>query len=434
MNIELDWQFLTQVGVFLAVLLLGWLLGSLVQKLLKQAEMPLSQSRVGQKLPFLVGLLGVLGSAAAPLLAYGLGCLVEHWLAVRPHPVDVLHWLLSFLPVLVVYRVLQAILQRRMPSEQASALNRNLLLPLLLVVLLVHGLGWTDELLAFSIQPGENPAITLRAVLISLLLLYLSVVLARLIRSYLRETFLPRTGINPAISQITSMLVFYGLLSVGLLISLNVLGIDLTALTVVAGGLSVGIGFGLQALFNNFVSGFILLMERSVIPGNFVRVADQVGTVKDIRLRSMLIRTVDDVDMVVPNGKVMEGVVINYSHGEARRRITVRASADLQSDPRLVEQLLLEALQHPLLLPEPAPEVFFSGLTQNALEFELYAYTGTPGQALRVASDIRYRIVELFRQHGVEMPKPPGEVRLDLHGAPVVPPKDLPAKDRANQG
>ena len=84
----------------------------------------------------------------------------------------------------------------------------------------------------------------------------------------------------------------------------------------------------------------------------------------------------------------------------------------------------MDAMQHPLLLTEPAPEVFFSGMTQNALEFDLYAYTGTPGQAQRVASDIRYRIVELFRQHGIEMPLPPREVLVEVKGIPVVHPKD----------
>lgn len=424
MSINLDWLTLMQAGIFLAALLLGWLLVWLLQSGLKRAVPSLSRSFVGRKVTLLPGLIIVLGAATAPLLAYGLGWLALDWLKARQHPSELLSWLLSFLPFVAGYLVIRAFLKLRMPEEQAGVLQRYLLNPLLVVVLFIHGVGWMDELLAFSVQPGENAAITLRALLVSLLLLYLFLVTARLMRTYLRDNFLPRAGVSPALAQISSMLVFYGLLTVGFLISLGMLGIDLTTLTVIAGGLSVGIGFGLQALFNNFVSGFILLMERTVVPGNLVRVADQLGTVKDVRLRSMLIRTVDDVDMVVPNGKVMEGVVINYSRGEARRRVSVRASTALQADPRQVEQLLLDAMQHPLLLAEPAPEVFFSGMTQNALEFDLYAYTGTPGQAQRVASDIRYRIVELFRQHGIEMPLPPREVLVEVKGTPVVHPQD----------
>jgi small-conductance mechanosensitive channel len=422
MKTGLDWHLLAQAGLFLAALLLGWLAGRLVQSGFSRAAARHPASGAGQTPAILSWFFCLVGSLAAPLAAYGMGRLAQGWLARQQLPVELLEWLLSFLPYAAIYLVIRALLQQGMSAEQAKALQRYILDPLLAVVLVIHGLGWMDELMAFSVQPGENPAITLRALLLGLLLLYLTVVVARLIRTHLRDSFLPRAGVSSALSQIISMLIFYVLLTVGFLISLNVLGIDLTALTVILGGLSVGIGFGLQALFNNFVSGFILLLERTVVPGNLVRVADQLGTVQDVRLRSTLIRTVDDLDMVIPNGKVMDGVVINYSHGEPRRRVSVRASAALQSDPRQVEQLLLEAVQHPLVLPEPAPEVFFSGWTQYALEFELYAYTGTPGQAQRVGSDIRYRIVELFQAHGIQIPLPPGDVRVEVHGTPLVKP------------
>jgi small-conductance mechanosensitive channel len=432
MRTGLDWQLLAQAGIFLAALLVGWLAGRLVQGGLNRSEVRHFESGAGHKLTWLPWLFCVLGSLAAPSVAYATGRLAQDWLARRQFPVYGLDWLLSFLPYVAGYLLIRALLQLRMAAEQAQSVQRYLLNPLLVVVLLIHGLGWMDELLAFSVQPGENPAITLRALLLGLLLLYLTVVAARLVRNHLRDHFLPRAGVSPALSQISSMLIFYALLTVGFLISLNVLGIDLTALTVILGGLSVGIGFGLQALFNNFVSGFILLMERTVVPGNLVRVADQLGTVKDVRLRSTLIRTVDDLDMVIPNGKVMDGVVINYSHGEPRRRVSVRASAALRSDARQVEQLLLQAMQHPLVVAEPAPEVYFSGWTPAALEFELYAYTGTPGQAQRVGSDIRYRIVELFEQHGIEMPLPPGDVRVEVHGTPLIQPGAQPEETQAD--
>ena len=403
MNSALDWNILVQVGAFLAAVLLGWLLGSLARRRLSRAANRALGNTVSRNQAFWLGLGSLLGSAGPALLTFGLGLLAQVILNALSYPTSLLHWLLPFLLFVAVYQLTGALVRRQFPLEQASGLDQYLLRPLLAGALVIYALGWLDDLLAVSVQPGQNEPISLRSLLVSGLLFYLFFVAARTIRSYLRDQLLPKAGVNPALAQVSSRLVFYALLTLGLLISLTALGIDLTALTVVAGGLSVGVGLGLQALFNNFVSGFLLMLEHTIVPGDVVRVADQTGTVKDIRLRSMIIRTLDDVDLIIPNGKVLEGPVINYSRGDARRRVAIRVSVAAQSDPRQVEALLLQALLHPLVLIDPAPAVYLSDMKENTLDFDLYAYTSEPDKTLRLGSDLRFRIMELFREHGIEL-------------------------------
>ena len=144
-------------------------------------------------------------------------------------------------------------------------------------------------------------------------------------RRLLGETILPRAGVDPAVNQVVTTFTGYGIVVGGLVLALTVMGVNLTALTVIIGGLSVGLGFGLQELINNFVSGFILLTERSLAPGDVIEVDENIGTVQKIGLRTMLITTPDDVELIIPNGHLLGSTVksftpVSYTHLDVYKR------------------------------------------------------------------------------------------------------------------
>jgi small-conductance mechanosensitive channel len=194
--------------------------------------------------------------------------------------------------------------------------------------------------------------------------------------------------------------------------ALSTIGINLTTLTVVLGGLSVGIGFGLQELINNFISGFVLLFERTISPGDVVEVDDLIGTVEDIGMRSMQVRTIDNIQLIVPNDRFTSNVVTNFTRSDKKIRTPIRVVTSYQDDPHQVQQLILEAAQHPRVLSDPAPGVFLSDFGDRGIQFTLQIWIEEPMRAGIIKSDIRLKIWDLFETNGISIPTPQREVTL----------------------
>jgi small-conductance mechanosensitive channel len=247
----------------------------------------------------------------------------------------------------------------------------------------------------------------LRSLLIGLGVFFLFYFLSRSIRQLLRDDILPRTGIDPSLNQVISTFSGYALVMAGLLLALSLMGIPLSTLTVIAGGLSVGIGFGLQELINNFVSGFILLTERSLTPGDVIEIDDQIGVVGEINLRTIEIRTIDNVQLIVPNGQLLQSTVTSYTRNDKRVRMRVAAATSMEANPhQAIEALLAAAGQQANLLPEPIPEALFTGIGERALEFELWVWVADPLLIPYVNSELLLRVWDAFQERGIELPPP----------------------------
>ncbi len=189
-------------------------------------------------------------------------------------------------------------------------------------------------------------------------------------------------------------------------------GLDVSSLTFVASVLGVGIGFGLQNIANNFVSGILIGLERPVQPGDFVHVGQFSGTVKRIGARSTEIETLERVSILVPNARFLESEVINWSHGDPTSRVHVPVGVAYGTSPALVRSALLEAARrHPQVLSDPRPEVHFLSFGESALEFELLVWTRDPRRQFLLKSDLHFRIEESLRRSGVAVPFP----QRDLH-------------------
>jgi small-conductance mechanosensitive channel len=241
----------------------------------------------------------------------------------------------------------------------------------------------------------------------------LVVLVSRVVRRLLRQRVLARTKLDLGIQYAIARIVSYIVLVLGLLIGLETLGVNLSSLAVIAGALGVGIGFGLQNIVSNFVSGLILLTERPIQIGARVDVGGTMGDVIRIGARSTTIVTNDNITIIVPNSEFISGRVINWSIGDPKVRFRVPVGVSYSSDPHLVEKLLLEvAGANPHVLKVPAPTVRFVEFADSSLNFELRAWSvdmvNRPGA---LHSELNFAIWDTFKQHGIEIPFP----QRDLH-------------------
>ena len=255
--------------------------------------------------------------------------------------------------------------------------------------------------------------VTLWSVLYFLILLFLLFYVTAKIRKWIVYDLLSQSKIDIGIRIAVGTIIRYIVLVIGIIVFLQSAGINLSAITVLAGALGVGIGFGLQNITNNFVSGIIILFERPIKVGDRIQLGDVSGDVVNISMRSTTIVTNDNISIIVPNSDFISSKVINWSHTDRNIRFNFPIGVSYNEDPQEVKKLLLEVVdENKGVLIKPEPDVLFKGFGDSSLDFNLRVWTREYINRPNVLkSQIYYAVFEKFKEHNIEIPFP----QRDLH-------------------
>ncbi|HSX52364.1 MAG TPA: mechanosensitive ion channel domain-containing protein [Cellvibrio sp.] len=261
-----------------------------------------------------------------------------------------------------------------------------------------------SDLLGFTVEVGEI-AISLGNVLVFFIAVLVSVWVARLIRLLLRDQLLSHVSLPRGVGNSIASLSYYAVLLLGFLIALSAAGFKVSQLALVFGALGVGIGFGLQGIVSNFVSGLVLMFERPIQPGDIIEMPGVSGRVRQIGMRATIISTFDGADVVVPNGTLVANNVTNWTLTDSRRRIDLDISVAYGSDLQTLLPLLIStAGAIPGVISEPAPVALLKGYGPSSLDFMVRVWTYDMDGWVKIRSDLYAKILEELGKAGIEIP------------------------------
>jgi small-conductance mechanosensitive channel len=271
-------------------------------------------------------------------------------------------------------------------------------------------LAWGSNTLNTGWTVGEV-AITPASILIFILIIWLSILVSRVITQLLEKDVFTRVTISKGMPNTISMLLKIAFIAGGFFLAAAAAGMELNNLSIVLGAFSVGIGFGLQNIFNNMVSGLILAFERPIKVGDTVQVGTLMGVVKSIGFRSSTIRSFDGAEVIVPNGNLISDSMTNWTRTDYLRRMDIRVGVAYGTDPDKVLGILTEvAEEHRLVRKKPAPSSYFIGFGDSSLDFRLLAWTDIDHR-LTVESELHVSVNKAIADAGIEIPFP----QRDLH-------------------
>ncbi len=272
--------------------------------------------------------------------------------------------------------------------------------------------SYVRDILNFELFKMSESSVTVVSILVFLLLLTIFIGIGIFARRALQRRILKRLKVDSGTSYTLARITQYLIITIGVLVSFNFVGINLSSLTVIFGLLSVGIGFGLQNITSNFISGLIILFERPISVGDRVMVNQIEGDIVEINIRATMVRTVNNILIVVPNSEFVSKDVINYSHGDSTYRLDVNVGVSYSSDLDNVLKALQEvADNNSSVMQNPEPEVFLNEFGDSSWNMQLRTWIPDVKQYPKVRNELNQAIVRTFRKYGVEIPFP----QRDLH-------------------
>ncbi len=405
-----DAQFWWEVGV----LLLAAAGAALVHRVLGQSLVDLSEQNTESNVRYIA--LKTLQRILFPismLMGVVAGrALLEH----EGNPVGLLNLAVPMLLSLASIRIAVYFLRKTFQPGPAVKAWESLIATSVWIVVALHLLGWLTAVLealdGMAVHMGDNRISILvvgKLVLAVALLWVLALWLARLIESRIGQAAYVNASMKVALVKLSRFV----LLVVAFLVALNMVGIDLTALAVFGGAVGVGLGFGLQRIASNFISGFIVLFDRSIRPGDVITIGDKFGWVQELHARYVVVKDRDGVERLIPNETLITNEVINWSYTDRNVRLKIPVSISYDNDPELALTLLMEAATaNPRVLADPVPATRLMAFGDNGIELELRVWIQDPEAGLaNVRSDINLAIWRAFKAAGIVIPYP----QRDLH-------------------
>ncbi len=365
---------------------------------------------------------------ALALILVGTGILRNYQL-----PTTILDVVVPILAALALIRLCVYILRKSFSQNPLLHSSENLLVLLVWSVVIMHLMGWLPTVLSMldsmAFTMGET-----RITLLSTLQLLLIVVLAFILAIWLSELINHQVARMPGMSL--SMQVGINkfsrflLLTLAFLLALNAVGINLSSLAIFGGALGVGLGFGLQQIASNFISGFILVLDRSIKPGDVITVGEKFGWVQELKARYIVVRNREGVDTLIPNENLITSEVINWSYADPNVRVSVPVQISYEDDPEEAMQLMLEcATASERVLENPPPTVRLTEFGDNGICLEVRVWIADPVNGfMPVRSDINVAIWRAFKKAGITIPYP----QRDLHIKSMPSERDLTIATRAD--
>jgi len=248
------------------------------------------------------------------------------------------------------------------------------------------------------------------------IIIILTRLIARRVRHFMKEGLFKYSGLDHGVQESIITITTYVTWFFGIVVALSVVGFSATSFTVAFGALGVGLGFGLQQIFNNFVSGIILLIERPIQVGDVIEVGDVRGVVKQINVRATIVQTFDNTSLIIPNSEFISGRVTNWSFKDPIIRKSITVGVAYGSDIDLVKDTLMEAaLNNPKVLKEPPPNVLFEDFGDSAIVFSLRFFTSIEN-SIAVETEVRSAVYKLFGERGIEIPFPQRDIHIKSGG------------------
>jgi len=272
--------------------------------------------------------------------------------------------------------------------------------------------NFLHQLLNYTLFQIKETPVTVVSILIFFLFITAFIILGVFVRKALNRKILRHFHVDEGTSYTLSRITQYVIITIGALVSFQFVGIDLSGLAVIFGLLSVGIGFGLQNITSNFISGLIILFERPISVGDRVTVANIEGDVTEINIRATKVRTVNNISIIVPNSEFVSQNVINYSHGDPTYRLDINVGVSYGSHLETVLKAMREvADENPLVMQRPEPEVHLIEFGDSSWNMQLRAWIDDVKNYPRIRNELNQALVHKFREYEVEIPFP----QRDLH-------------------
>jgi potassium efflux system protein len=271
--------------------------------------------------------------------------------------------------------------------------------------------GWFNRVFVEPINIGSTQ-ISLLNIILFFFIIWLTITISRIIRFFLEGDVFTRLKLKKGVPGAISLMLRITLITIGFLIAIAAAGVKMEKLTLLLGAFGVGIGFGLQNIFNNLISGIILAFERPINEGDIIEVGTLMGVVKEIGIRASVIKTYDGSEVIVPNGNLISNELINWTLSDQRRRGEIRMGVAYGTDPQKVLDLLLEAAgSNERVLEDPKPWAIFLGFGESSLDFRLLFWIAEADTRLGIQSEVTIKINHMIKEAGIQIPFP----QRDLH-------------------
>ncbi|HEY2633768.1 MAG TPA: mechanosensitive ion channel domain-containing protein [Steroidobacteraceae bacterium] len=410
---------LVEIGAVALCLAVGWFVGT---GLRSRYERRRFKTPTGLTWTYFTSQGGVVATPA--MVALGLVILARAGLQAAHFDVTMLDAAARLIGAYVVVRVAVLLFAASLGNKSWMQHWENRVTLVIWLAIAAEYLGWLDPIIStldsIGVAAGRS-RITVWSVLKLLFTLTLFVLVAAWISRWVERRLKRLSNLAPSTRIGIAKFANAFLIGLSILMGLNAAGVDLTALTVLTGAIGLGLGFGLQSIAANFVSGFVLLMDRSIKPGDVISLSGQSGTstenfgwVQELRGRYVVVRDRDGVEMLVPNQQLIQNSVINWSYTDPRIRLKLPIRVSYRDDPELALQILLTACEgQARVLADPAPVSRLMHFSDSGIELELRFWISDPQEGVNnVRSEVNRAIWRLFKEHKVTIPVAQHEVRV----------------------